>query len=73
MCDTYVKAGDDHKNMMIKTLTDRLNEVYSEQLYQEVIKEIWRYFLEEEVTVQQCSTIYPERAVMKPQFRHRFP
>ena len=52
VCDTYVKAGDDHKNMMLKTLTDRLAEVYTDQLYQEVRTEIRGYFSEKDASVQ---------------------
>lgn len=36
VCKQYVDAGDDYNNMMVKTLTDRLAEAFSEQLHQEV-------------------------------------
>jgi len=36
VCKQYVDSGDDYNNMMVKTLTDRLAEAFSEQLHQEV-------------------------------------
>ena len=43
LCKKYIQDGDDYNNMMVKTLTDRLAEALSEQLHQEVRKEIWGY------------------------------
>lgn len=43
--------------MMVKTLTDRLAEAFSEQLHQEVRKEIWGYSPDENLTVQECLAV----------------
>lgn len=53
----YVEAGDDYNNMMIKTLTDRLAEAFSEQLHQEVRKTIWGYSPDEDISVQECLAV----------------
>jgi len=57
VCEPYTKAGDDYNNMMVKTLTDRLAEAYSEQLHQEVRKTTWGYSPDEELTVQECLAV----------------
>lgn len=43
--------------MMVKTLTDRLAEAFSEQLHQEVRKTIWGYSPDEDLTVAQCLAV----------------
>jgi len=47
----YVKDGDDYNNMLLKTLTDRLAEALSEQLHQEVRKDLWGYAPDEKLSV----------------------
>ena len=51
VCAEFEKAGDDYNNMMVKTLTDRLAEAFSEQLHQEVRKTTWGYSPDENLTV----------------------
>jgi len=57
VCKPYVESGDDYNIMMVKTLTDRLAEAFSEQLHQEVRKEIWGYSPDENLTVQECLAV----------------
>ena len=57
LCKKYVESGDDYNNMLVKTLTDRLAEAFSEQLHQEVRKEIWGYSPQENLTVQECLAV----------------
>lgn len=51
MCKKFVEDSDDYNNMLVKTLTDRLAEAFSEQLHLEVRKEIWRYSPDEALEV----------------------
>ena len=57
VCAPYVKEGDDYNIMMVKTLTDRFAEAFSEQLHQEVRKDIWGYSPEEKLSVQECLAV----------------
>lgn len=57
VCAPYVEAGDDYNIMMVKTLTDRFAEAFSEQLHQEVRKDIWGYSPEEKLSVQECLAV----------------
>lgn len=57
VCKQYVETGDDYNNMMVKTLTDRLAEAFSEQLHQEVRKNIWGYSPDEDLSVQDCLAV----------------
>ena len=57
LCAKYTADGDDFNNMMVKTLTDRLAEALSEQLHQEVRKDIWGYAPDEELSVAQCLNV----------------
>lgn len=43
--------------MMVKTLTDRLAEAFSEQLHTEVRRELWGYSPEETLTEAQCLNV----------------
>jgi len=43
--------------MLVKTLTDRLAEAFSEQLHVEVRKEIWGYSPDEDLKVSQCLNV----------------
>lgn len=57
VCKQYVESGDDYNNMMVKTLTDRLAEAFSEQLHQEVRKTIWGYSPDEDLSVADCLAV----------------
>lgn len=57
VCQKYVDENDDYNVMLVKTLTDRLAEAFSEQLHQEVRKDIWGYSPEEELDVGQCLSV----------------
>ena len=57
LCQQYVASGDDYNNMMVKTLTDRLAEAFSEQLHQEVRKDLWGYSPEEDLSVADCLAV----------------
>jgi len=57
ICAKYTADHDDYNNMLVKTLTDRLAEAFSEQLHQEVRKDIWGYSKEENLDVSQCLNV----------------
>lgn len=57
MCKKFVDSGDDYNNMMVKTLTDRLAEAFSERLHVLVRKELWGYAPQEDLTPQQCIAV----------------
>jgi len=57
VCRPYVEDGDDYNVMMVKTLTDRFAEAFSEQLHQEVRKEIWGYSPDENLNVKECLAV----------------
>lgn len=57
VCQKYVDSGDDYNNMMVKTLTDRLAEAFSEQLHQEIRKDTWGYSPDENISVAQCLNV----------------
>lgn len=57
LCDKYVADGDDYNNIMVKTLTDRLAEAFSEYLHVKVRKELWGYSPDEELTPAQCLNV----------------
>lgn len=57
VCKPYADAGDDYNIMMVKTLTDRLAEAFSEQLHQEIRKETWGYSPDEKLTTQECLAV----------------
>ena len=50
LCQKYLEEGDDYNNIMIKTLTDRLAEAFSEYLHVKVRKELWGYSPDEDLT-----------------------
>ena len=43
LIDQYKKEHDDYKEIMIKSLADRLAEAFAERLHQKVRKELWGY------------------------------
>ena len=57
ICKKYEEDHDTYNIMLVKTLTDRLAEAFSEQLHLEVRKEIWRYSPEEKLEVSQCLNV----------------
>lgn len=57
LCKKFVEDSDDYNNMLVKTLTDRLAEAFSEQLHLQVRKEIWRYSPDEALGVAQCLNV----------------
>jgi len=57
VCKKFVENNDDYNSMMVKTLTDRLAEAMSEQLHQEVRRDLWGYSKEEELSVAQCINV----------------
>lgn len=57
LCKKFVDAGDDYNNMLVKTLTDRLAEAFSEQIHTEVRKEIWGYSPDENIPVNDCHAV----------------
>lgn len=57
VCAEFEKTGDDYNNMMVKTLTDRLAEAFSERLHVEVRKELWGYSPDESLSVQDCLAV----------------
>jgi len=57
MCKEFEKDHDSYNTMLVKTLTDRLAEAFSEQLHLEVRKEIWRYSPDEKLEVSQCLNV----------------
>jgi 5-methyltetrahydrofolate--homocysteine methyltransferase len=57
LCKKFVEDQDDYNNMLVKTLTDRLAEAFSEQLHQQVRKEIWGYSPDEDLKVSQCLNV----------------
>ena len=57
ICKKFTDDNDDYNNMLVKTLTDRLAEAFSEQLHLEVRKEIWCYSPNEDLAVSQCLNV----------------
>jgi len=57
ICQKFTEDHDDYNSMLVKTLTDRLAEAFSEQLHLEVRKEIWRYSPDEDLKVSQCLNV----------------
>jgi 5-methyltetrahydrofolate--homocysteine methyltransferase len=57
LCQGFVEDHDDYNNMLVKTLTDRLAEAFSEQLHCEVRKEIWGYSPDEALGTAQCLNV----------------
>jgi len=57
VCQKYIDQNDDYNVMLVKTLTDRLAEAFSEQLHQQVRKDVWSYSPEEELDVSQCLSV----------------
>jgi 5-methyltetrahydrofolate--homocysteine methyltransferase len=51
VCQKYVDDDDDYKNMMVKTLTDRLAEALAEKLHKDVRKDMWGYAPDEDISV----------------------
>ena len=43
ICEQFAKDSDDYSIIMLKTLSDRLAEAFSEQLHVEVRKNLWGY------------------------------
>ena len=50
LCQKFLDDGDDYNNIMVKTLTDRLAEAFSEYLHVLVRRELWGYSPEEQLT-----------------------
>jgi 5-methyltetrahydrofolate--homocysteine methyltransferase len=48
---------DEYNNMLVKTLTDRLAEAFSEELHTRVRREIWGYSPEETLDPAQCLNV----------------
>jgi 5-methyltetrahydrofolate--homocysteine methyltransferase len=46
----FQKDNDDYSIIMLKTLSDRLAEAFSEQLHVEVRKSLWGYSPDEELS-----------------------
>jgi 5-methyltetrahydrofolate--homocysteine methyltransferase len=43
--------------MMVKTLTDRLAEAFSEELHHQVRKELWGYAPDETLSAKDCISV----------------
>lgn len=50
LCQKFLADGDDYNNIMVKALTDRLAEAFSEYLHVLVRKELWGYSPDENLT-----------------------
>ena len=57
LCQKFVAEGDDYNNIMVKALTDRLAEAFSEYLHVLVRKELWGYAPDEDLTPAQCLNV----------------
>jgi 5-methyltetrahydrofolate--homocysteine methyltransferase len=57
LCKKFTADNDDYNNMLVKTLTDRLAEAMSEQLHQEVRKDLWGYSPDETLSVSECISV----------------
>ena len=57
LCQKFLDDGDDYNNIMVKTLTDRLAEAFSEYLHVLVRRELWAYSPNEELTPAQCINV----------------
>ena len=57
LCQQFLAEGDDYNNIMVKTLTDRLAEAFSEYLHVKVRRELWGYSPEEDLTPAQCLNV----------------
>jgi len=53
----FMAEDDDYNNMMLKTLTDRLAEAFSEELHTEVRRNLWGYSADETLTPAQCLNV----------------
>jgi 5-methyltetrahydrofolate--homocysteine methyltransferase len=50
LCKKYLADGDDYNNILIKTLTDRLAEAFSEYMHVLVRRELWGYAPNEDLS-----------------------
>ena len=57
VCQKYLDDDDDYNNIMVKTLTDRLAEAFSEYLHVLVRRELWAYSPDETLTPAQCLNV----------------
>ena len=57
LCKKYLADGDDYNNIMVKTLTDRLAEAFSEYMHVIVRRELWGYAPNEDLSPAQCLNV----------------
>ena len=53
VCAKLQEGGDDYNIMLVKTLTDRLAEAFSEHMHHEVRTKLWGYSPDENLTVKE--------------------
>ena len=57
LCKKYLDDRDDYNNIMVKSLTDRLAEAFSEYLHVLVRRELWDYSPDENLTPAECLNV----------------
>lgn len=57
LSEKFMADHDEYNNMLLKTLTDRLAEAFSEELHTTVRRELWGYSPEEKLNPAQCLNV----------------